>query len=220
MRCLHSSRLAALLLAGWIGALCTWAPAAVAAPTSTQAKASAPAASQPRTKNSPPDNAPKASRKSTSSKNTAKTAGKSAKGAASKKTRKSSRGKAAGAAAAAAAGAGTAANAATTEPSSATETGVRLPLMLRVNPSLPDNAAALRSRLEGLVQSHAADASVDSVTQLGPDIYAFSLRCADAEQCQRLRMAIESERDWVAGLQLDERRHVPRAPDRHSPAAR
>jgi hypothetical protein len=70
--------------------------------------------------------------------------------------------------------------------------GVRLPLMLRVIPSLPDNPAALRSRLDGLVSAQGEGgqgASVESVSQLGPDIYAFSLRCIDAEQCHRVRLA-------------------------------
>jgi len=101
--------------------------------------------------------------------------------------------------------------------------GLQLPLMLRTTPSLPDNPAALQSRLDSLVAhqgTSAAGAEVSGVRQLAPDIYAFSLRCADAEQCQRLRMAIESERDWVAGLQLDERRNIPKPPERHAPSAR
>jgi len=123
---------------------------------------------------------------------------------------------------------GTAATAAAAAPAAAQMNeppghGIRLPLMLRTTPSLPDSPAALQARLDSIVAAQGAstsDVQVSGVRQLAPDIYAFSLQCADAEQCQRLRLAIEKERDWVAGLQLDERRNIPRPPERSSPAAR
>lgn len=121
-----------------------------------------------------------------------------------------------------AAAAGVAAMAATPTAESPTQ-GVRLPLMLRTVPSLPDSPAALQARLDSIVAAQGvagANVQVSGVRQLAPDIYAFSLQCTDAEQCQRLRLAIENERDWVAGLQLDERRNIPRPPERSSPAAR
>lgn len=126
----------------------------------------------------------------------------------------------------AAGAAATSAGAATLADTPATEApvqGLRLPLMLRTVPSLPDNPAALQVRLDSIVAAQgegATNAQVSGVRQLAPSIYAFSLQCADAEQCQRLRLAIEREIDWVAGLQLDERRHIPRAPDRNDPSAR
>lgn len=200
-----------------VAAWCTWAaPAALAAPKSPAAAASAAAASKSK-KAAPakaPSKTPKAAPKAAGARKTNKTHGKTSGGAA----------KAAGGAAAGAAATGAAATAtASPEAEAPPAAGVRLPLMLRVIPSLPDNPAALRSRLDGLVSAQGEGgqgASVESVSQLGPDIYAFSLRCIDAEQCQRVRLAIESQREWVAGLQLDERRHIPRAPDRQSPAAR
>lgn len=125
----------------------------------------------------------------------------------------------AGTAAAAAGGAAVADTATTDAPTQ----GIRLPLMLRTVPSLPDSPAALQARLDSIVAAQGVagtNVQVSGVRQLAPDIYAFSLQCTDAEQCQRLRLAIENERDWVAGLQLDERRNIPRPPERSSPAAR
>lgn len=127
------------------------------------------------------------------------------------------------AAAGGAAGGGAAAVAATPIQQEPERPGIRLPLMLRTVPSLPDNPEALQSRLDSIVAAQGASAQgaqVSGVRQLAPDIYAFSLQCADAEQCQRLRLAIEREIDWVAGLQLDERRHLPPPPERSAPAAR
>lgn len=212
MRCPHPPGPTRLLLAAVVAALCTWGVPALAAPKSNAAAASAAAPSK--SKKATPAKAPaKATKPSTQAapKKSGKARGKAGRGT-----------KAAGGAAAAVAGAAAATTAAAPE-AEAPASGVRLPLMLRVLPSLPDNPAALRSRLDGLVSAQGEGgqgASVESVSQLGPDIYAFSLRCIDAEQCQRVRLAIESQREWVAGLQLDERRHVPRAPDRQSPAAR
>lgn len=228
MRCPHPPGPTRLLLAALLAALCTWgAPAALAAPKSAAPAASAAAPSKTK-KTTPAKNAGKPATKTTSKKTTTKgrTGTKANTKAGSKAPGKTSSGGAGAGAAAGAAAAG--AGGAVASPTAGGETeapvsGVRLPLMLRVTPSLPDNPAALRSRLEGLVSAQGEGgqgAAVDSVSQLGPDIYAFSLRCVDAEQCQRVRMAIESQREWVAGLQLDERRHIPRAPDRQSPAAR
>lgn len=219
MRCPTPSGLARLFLVALVPTLCAvGSPTAQAAPKkAATAKPAASAASAPARKKQKP----------TSS--TAKKAGKPSKATPRKTSRghpsAASKAKAAGAAGAAAAGAAGADEAAASAPDTQLPdgTGVRLPLMLRVNPSLPDDTAALRSRLEGIAQAQgeaARGAEIDPVTQLGPGIYAFALRCTDAEQCQRLRLAIESERDWVAGLQLDERRRVPRAPERQSPAAR
>lgn len=123
----------------------------------------------------------------------------------------------------AAAGTGAAAATPADPPDNPPDSGIRLPLMLRTIPSLPDNPAALQARLDSLIAMQGAagqGAQASGVRQLGPDIYAFSLHCADAAQCQRLRLAIEGERDWVAGLQLDERRNIPKTPDRHAPSAR
>lgn len=162
----------------------------------------------------------------TSSKATSKTASKATSKAPSKRTRTSTRAgksstssKAKAAAAAPAALAGTAA----ATPDETPVNGIHLPLMLRSTPSLPDNPAALQARLDSLLGAQgtaAQGAQVSSVRQLGPDIYAFSLQCADAVQCQRLRMVIEEQHEWVAGLQLDQRRNIPKPPERSAPAAR
>lgn len=191
------------------------------AKTSTQARAKTGA----KTKSSPSGKAVG----KTSSKASSKTTRKTTRTAASKRTRTSTRAgkssstssKAKAATAAPAAVAGTAAAAAT--PDETPVSGIHLPLMLRSTPSLPDNPTALQARLDSLLAAQgkaAQGAQVSGVRQLGPDIYAFSLQCADAVQCQRLRMVIEEQREWVAGLQLDERRNIPKPPERSAPAAR
>jgi hypothetical protein len=185
----------------------------------TAAKTPAKTSTQARTK----------TRAKTKSSKSGKAVGKTTSKAPSKRNRTSTRAgkssstssKAKAATAAPAAVAGTAAAAATQDETPVS--GIHLPLMLRSTPSLPDNPAALQARLDSLLAAQgkaAQGAQVSGVRQLGPDIYAFSLQCADAVQCQRLRMVIEEQREWVAGLQLDERRNIPKPPERSAPAAR
>lgn len=216
MTCPHLPGSARLLLGRWAARLALGVAALAALPGPAAAAPSAPRAATPATKAA---SAPKANHPKPKSSKSSKAKKGTSRGAAKKRTTR--RGKAAAAAATATGTA--AATAAPPEERDPNDSSVRLPLMLRVTPALPDNLAALRSRLDSVLTAQGAaaqGATVDNVSQLGPDIYAFALRCIDAEQCQRLRLTIESERDWVAGLQLDERRHIPRAPERDSPAAR
>jgi hypothetical protein len=209
------------------------APVAEAAPKKAATKTATKTPSKTNAKASGKTTTKKAASAKSGAAGTRKTAAACAPAPAKSKTAKTAKGRKRAAAAckpgtakttagAAAAAAGGAAVADTAPPEAPTR-GVHLPLMLRTMPSLPDSPASLQARLDSIVAAQgmaATDVQVSGVRQLAPDIYAFSLQCADAEQCQRLRLAIENERDWVAGLQLDERRNIPRPPERSSPAAR